>query len=303
MKKIRFFIVLIYLISFLPNTTLSQAFESSSVPKDTLVSRKLYIHTDRDQYFLGDTIWYKAYYLDGQSNKFVPGLISMYVDVINEAGQSVLDLVVPIDNGAADGAIDLPGFMEPGNYMLRAFTDIQKQIGEDAFFYKQVIISKLESFVEGADPPDPVLAQDINVAFLPEGGMLLEGHVNTLGIKAIDSNGQGITVQGEIHNSRGEAVAAFTTSYKGMALAQLSPKKGETYSASVQGYPEYSYIFDDVVAAGIKLEFEKATTNDLHFRVVTNAESLLRRTYYFALSHHGEVLFHKKFVPKDKSFP
>jgi len=84
----------------------AQTHHQNSGPDEMMVSRKLYLHTDRDLYFPGDTIWYKAYYLDGQTNKFVPGLISMYVDVINESGLSVLDQIVPIDNGAADGAID-----------------------------------------------------------------------------------------------------------------------------------------------------------------------------------------------------
>ncbi len=82
-------------LSLVPATLRSQ---------DSVQYRKLYLHTDREQYFLGDTIWYKGYYLDGQSHKFVPGLITMYVDLINESGESVVDQVLAIDNGAADGA-------------------------------------------------------------------------------------------------------------------------------------------------------------------------------------------------------
>lgn len=303
MKTPRLFIVLIFLISLLPNPILSQIADSGPGQKDTLVSRKLYLHTDRDHYFLGDTIWYKAYYLDGQSNRFVPGLITMYVDVVDEAGVPVLDQVVPIDNGAAFGAIDLHGSLEPGNYILRASTDFQKQIGEDAFFYKQLRISRLESFVEGSEQPKPDKAQEIDVVFLPEGGMLLEGVMNTVGIKAIDTNGSGVPILGKITNRQDETVASFSTSYKGMASVQFSPQKGEGYSVSVEGYPGFTYSFEEVVETGIKIEFDKETASDLHFRVVTNSEFLLGRTFYFALSHHGEVIFHKKFVPKEKSFP
>ena len=48
--------------------------------------------------------------------------------------------VVALDNGAFAGAIQIPDTLEPGNYVLRALTDLQKQIGEDAFFYKQIQI-------------------------------------------------------------------------------------------------------------------------------------------------------------------
>ena len=282
------------LLSLLPATLHSQ---------DSVQYRKLYLHTDREQYFLGDTIWYKSYYLDGQSNKFVPGLITMYVDLIDHTGQSVSEQVAAIDNGAADGAIDIPISLEPGEYLIRAFTDFQKEIGEDAFFHKKLEILKLESFVEGADQLIPEKLPDIDVAFLPEGGVLLEGQMNTAGVKVIDNLGHGVQIQGEILNSKGKAVANFTTSYKGMGSFQFLPRAGEIYTASVAGYPDYKYNFDDIVEEGIKIEFEQVEGNDLRFQVLTNAESLIGRTYYFAISHHGEVIFHNKFVPKTFTFP
>lgn len=271
--------------------------------QDSIPYRKLYLHTDREHYFLGDTLWYKGYYLNGQSHKFVPGLITMYLDLINESGQSVLDRIVPIDHGAADGAIDLHESLEPGNYILRAFTDFQKQVGEDAFFHKQIQISKLESFVEESEKPESSIAQEIDLVFLPEGGMLLEGHKNAIGIKALDSQGRGISLQGEIRDSRGEIVETFTTSFKGMTSIHLLPQSNETYTVELIDYPEYSFLIQDVVKAGIKIEFDKSYASDLHFSAVTSAESLLGRTYYFAISHHGDVLFHQKFVPKEKTFP
>ena len=290
MKSPQFLVALILVIPFHSNI-LSQTPNQSSDLDDKLVSRKLYLHTDRDQYFLGDTIWYKAYYLDGQSNKFVPGLISMYVDVIDEAGQSVMDQIIPIDNGGADGGIELHGSLEPGNYVLRAFTDFQKQIGEDAFFYKQIQIAKLESFVEGAEQPEPISDQEIDVAFLPEGGLLLEEQMNTVGIKAINNNGIGVPVQGEIHNSRGETVASFSTSYRGMTSIRFVPHKDETYQVILAGYPNYNYIFTDIIEEGIKIEFERESSSNLYFNVVTNAEFFLGRTYYFAIMHHGMKYF------------
>jgi len=145
--------------------------------QDSIQYRKLYLHTDREHYFLGDTLWYKGYYLDGQSNNFIPGIISMYADLIDEQGKSVADQVVALDNGASTGAILIPVELEPGIYMLRAFTDFQKQIGEEAFFYKQLKISKLESFVESTEEAEQKLPEKIYLDFLPEGGMLLEGHM------------------------------------------------------------------------------------------------------------------------------
>jgi len=294
MKTSQYIYLLIIFLSLFPTYLNSQ---------DSIQYRKLYLHTDREQYFLGDTIWYKAYYLDGQTNKFVSGLITMYGDLIDETGKSVLDQVIAIDNGTANGAFDLPSSLDPGDYVIRAFTDFQRSLGEDAFYYKRIKIAKLESFVESSEELPQQSLPEIDLAFLPEGGMLLEGQKNTVGIKAVDSHGNGVQIQGEIRDSKGKSVTAFTTSYKGMTSIDFVPRKGETYAVSLVGYPDYRYTFDDVVEEGIKIEFARESANDLFFRAVTNSESLIGRTYYFAISHHGEVIFHKKFVPKKSTFP
>jgi len=132
---------------------------------------------------------------------------------------------------------------------------------------------------------------------------LLQGQKNTFGVKAIDTHGNGVQIQGEILDSKGKSVATFTTSYKGMTSLRFVPEKGETYTVNVAGYPDYSYTFDNIAEEDIKIEFERESTNDLFFQAGTNSESLIGRTYYFAISHHGEVIFHKKFVPKKSTFP
>jgi hypothetical protein len=294
MKPSKILFILYLCLSLYPLSLKSQ---------DSIQYRKLYLHTDREYYFLGDTLWYKGYYLDGQTNEFVPGLITMYVDLVNEDGESVLDQVVPIDYGVADGAINLNGSIEPGYYMLRAFTDFQTSIGEDAFFHKKIIVAKLESFSESDEQPESIQPPEIDLSFLPEGGILLEGQMNTIGVKAIDSSGIGVPVQGNILNSRGASVATFETSYKGMGSFIFKPVKGETYTAISAAYPDLSYTFIDVVKEGIKIEFEKAGGNELHFRVVTNTSSFIGKTYYFAISHQGEVIFQTKFIPRNTIFP
>ena len=130
----------------------------------------------------------------------------MYADLIDEQGNSVVDQVVVLDNGASAGAMYIPAELELGNYMLRAFTDFQKQIGEEAFYYKPLKISKLESFVEEAKQAEPIISKDIYLDFLPEGGMLLEGQMNTIAIKATDAFGKGVPLEGEILDSQGSAL-------------------------------------------------------------------------------------------------
>lgn len=68
-----------FLILFVSTTSLSQP----------AVYDKLYLHTDRDYYFLGDTIWFKSYYLDGQTHRLLPGIYNMHAELIDKKGEKI----------------------------------------------------------------------------------------------------------------------------------------------------------------------------------------------------------------------
>ncbi|MBA7711878.1 hypothetical protein ES703_120845 [subsurface metagenome] len=80
--------------------------------------------------------------------------------------------------------------IEPGNYLLRAFTDFQRSIGEDVFFHKTLKVSSVKNPVEQVEHNPTDKQPEIDVAFLSEGGFLLAGQKNTVGLKAVDENGK-----------------------------------------------------------------------------------------------------------------
>lgn len=273
---------------------------------DPMPYRKLYLHTDRDIYFQGDSVWFKAYYLDGQTHQFISGFYSMYVDLVDKNGRTIKSQVLPIDNGVTVGNIKIPQSLGPGNYVLRAFTDFQRSIGEDAFFYKTLKISKVKSSIELTGDNSTKKQKrkpKIDIAFLPEGGFLLAGQKNVVGLKAVDENGKGISVQGKIVDSKGEVVTLFATKYKGMGTILFNPHEGEIYKVRIENYPEYEYEFGDIKKDGIKIEFQGESKDNLLFRVTTNSTLFQGENYWFAIMNRGTVIFYKKFVQDKAHFP
>lgn len=264
---------------------------------------KLYLHTDREVYFIGDSIWFKAYYLNAQTQQFVPGNFSMYLDFINDQGQTIISQVLHLESGISTGKLEIPDSIAAGNYLIRAFTDFQRNIGEAVFFYKKIKVTSVEARMEEAIIKDAGQLPEIDVSFLPEGGFLLDGQVNTIGVKVVDDKGIGVFVKGEILNSREEIVASFDTEYKGMGSFQFSPLRGESYRARIIGKPEFGYSFDEIIQDGIKIDYSGESKDDLVFRISTNSEVFIGETYYFALLHRGNTLFHQKFIQKGLQFP
>jgi hypothetical protein len=284
-------------------SSFSQPAENWLESSDPVFYPKVYLHTDREVYFPGDSIWFKAYYMDGQTQKLFPGDYSLYADLVDEHGQFIQSQVLLLEDGQVAGKIEIPDSIHPGNYLLRAFTDFQRNIGEDAFYHKTLIVTSIESSMEKAIPQAEGQRPEIDVAFLPEGGFMLAGQVNCVAVKAVDDKGTGIPLQGEIIDGNGEVVTQFNTQYKGMGSFQFSPLKEDSYHVRIKGYPDFEYTFDDLVKEGIKIEYSGESKDNILFNVTTNSESFLQKSYYFAILNRGRVLFQQAFVQNSRDFP
>ena len=71
MKKIHFLAFLSILFIFNQNIIFAQQSDSWLDKDDPISYAKLYLHTDRETYFVGDSIWFKAYYVNGQTHEFI----------------------------------------------------------------------------------------------------------------------------------------------------------------------------------------------------------------------------------------
>jgi len=301
LKNVFFLVIVIFSITI---NLRSQPIQSSYLNVDPPDYKKLYLHTDRESYFLDDTVWFKAYYLDGQTHMPIPGLYSMYAELIDEHGKTIVSLTFPLEDGDAAGQVIIPDSIAPGGFLLRAYTDFLKRFGEEAFFYKALEVSKVRSESDLNDQQHQIVGQpDIDVAFLPEGGLFLTGLMNTIGIKAIDTSGRGISIRGEILDQNNGIISTFETSYNGMDTIHIRPEEGEKYHVRLSGFPDYKHELSGFPNLGVKLELERDSEEMLVFRVVTNANELQGRQYSFAIMNRGNTIFKKEFVLQKSTFP
>ena len=294
MKSYRSCCLLIFFLSLFLHALHSQ---------DPVQFRKLYLHTDREIYFPGDSVWFKAYYLDGNSHQFIPGIHSMYADLFDKNGKRVHSQVLPLVNGVAAGRLVIPDSIEPGDLVLRACTDLQRDFGEDIYFYRTLAVSSIISSVEETVQNPKEEVQKIEIAFLPEGGYMLAGQSNVVGIKAIDRSGKGISVKGKVLNGSGEIVSVFETKYKGMDTIHCKPQEKGTYRVEIEGFPEYNYEFNDIRREGIKLEFVTESSYELLFRAISNSKRFLGKEYTFVIMHRGEVIYQQGFIQEEENIP
>ncbi len=194
---------------------------------------KIHLHLDKPYYAVGEDIWLKAYVVTAEKNE--PSQLSkvLYVDLIDEKNQLKKNLKFPIENGIADGNISLIDSLATGTYRIRAYTNYMRNYTADFFFEKFVKIGRVADIptIEAKKAIDKKTT--FSLQFFPEGGNILAGIRNKIGVKAVTSDGLGANFSGYIINKNKEKVATFTTEHAGIGAFALMAQPNEEYTAII----------------------------------------------------------------------
>ncbi|MES2829248.1 MAG: TonB-dependent receptor [Bacteroidota bacterium] len=128
---------------------------------DNNPQEKVYLHTDKPYYVVGDTIWFKAYVTIGSKHQLSAMSGALYVDLIKESDSLVTALKLPVTAGRAKGNFILAdSSFKEGNYRIRAYTQWMRNAGS-SYFYDKV-------FSVGNSVTNPVFAK-IDYEYSKEG--------------------------------------------------------------------------------------------------------------------------------------
>ncbi|MGF7082683.1 carboxypeptidase-like regulatory domain-containing protein [Mucilaginibacter sp. UYCu711] len=136
------FFSLLLLLAFIPKADepLDKIVASLQQWFDTHPQEKIYLHTDKPYYLVGDTIWFKAYLTTGSKHQLSAISGAMYVDLINEGDSIAKQLKLPVTSGMAVGNFVLSdSLIREGNYRIRAYTNWMRNAGP-AYFYDRTFI-------------------------------------------------------------------------------------------------------------------------------------------------------------------
>ncbi|RZM19782.1 MAG: hypothetical protein EOO88_37070, partial [Pedobacter sp.] len=104
---------------------------------------KVYLHTDKHYYNLGDTLWFKAYLMNAAnfSGSSRSGLL--YVEMTDDSTEIVRRISIPITKGLGWAQIPLPRkIFHEGAYTLRAYTNWMQNFGDDYIFKKRIYLAR-----------------------------------------------------------------------------------------------------------------------------------------------------------------
>lgn len=198
---------------------------------ENYAEEKIYLHLEKEVYYPGETIWFKAYL--GAGALLVPSPISkiLYVELVNENGFLVGQQKYTIEDGQAHGSIEIELGLEEASYALRAYTQYQQKHDPEILFEKRIRVLHNQGVPSGAVS----VSGKVMLDFFPEGGNLVPGLKNKIAFKATDEKGNERSVKGAILNSAKDSISSFESSHFGMGAFDLISEKEETYYAVVEG--------------------------------------------------------------------
>ena len=205
--------------------------------------QKLFVHTDKDEYIAGESIWFKAYLVNAFTHEPDEISTNLQVHLLNVQGELVGFALLRMYNGYGFGNFHLPDSLPDGNYHLMAYTDLMEEWGEQEAFRKKI-------FVHNKDQADYInrsgfrqnrrfnndlenLGSVNQFALFPEGGHLVAGVSNRVAFKAADGLGNGLQISGSLHASDGAEILTFESVHEGMGSFAFTPESGQSYFARV----------------------------------------------------------------------
>lgn len=268
---------------------------------------KVYLHTDRDTYFIGEDLWFSGYAMLSENTQNLIASNMMNVDLINQEGGIILSQKVELIGGRVAGTVSIPKDVKSGVYQLRAYTNWMKNFDNDFFFKKNIKIFT-NKISERKDKKVSKEFSKTDLQFFPEGGDIIDGLISKVAFKAIGVGGKGKKVRGKVVNDKGIKVANIVSTEKGLGYFKIKPVFGSNYTAFLEDGTMYN--LPKVVKSGYSIFANNLSKRSVRLRVQATKDLLSSSFYVVGQMNHrkyfqGKYKFGGKLaveveVPKNK---
>lgn len=208
----RIIILLSFLLSF------------ASLPAQ-ITEQRLYIHSDRQCYTAGETIWLNAYLY----RQFAPDdeITNLWIQLTDAKGRLISEKRLVVFYGSAEGYIDLNVHIPEGIYLLKAIT--KRGIEIISTIAKTLYIFNPESAL--AYTRDTT--SHFNTRIFASNNQLVAGLSNTIYFKVTLNNNPLPEFTGSLIDGSEQFVVAFKNELPGIGSVEWVPGEDKSYSLKI----------------------------------------------------------------------
>jgi|GEM_PF-389372 len=307
-----------------PRNSLDNIIIRTAIKQSLFPEERVYLHFDNTAYYLGESIWFKAYVMSGVNDEPTTMSRVLYVELVSPEGYVVKTNKYRIEgDGSCHGSFELTPLLLSGYYEVRAYTRYMLNRGKEAIFSRvfpifdkvnadnwdfRNMLDRRRGFLVDIEENDSLTGLDrkvkwinsdqpqCNLHFYPEGGHLVDGIESTVAYEVFGNDGinseQSITITAD-----GKPLLTSTPEHLGKGTFTITPRKDVKYKAILkQGKKEKKFDLPDV-------ENEGATINVIEENgtyYITTRNNLDGTTEMgCAIVHRGKVFFYERFLSTD----
>lgn len=306
----------------------------SKVPQE-----EIFVHMDNTCYFVGDTLYFKAYVRRSDTGRLSDLSQLLYAELWNQDGYLVERQNIRLQGGQGAGSFCLKDSLYGGFYELRAYTRWQLNWGEyehahtwsaEKFFlthkmakeyYRdyEKLYSRIFPLYDKPKEPgdythemttrplqryfksDPTRPDPV-ATFYPEGGVLVEGTKARMAFEANEQDGEHIDGTMRVTDHKDQLVAEAHTENRGRGLLEFYYEPGESYKAV------FTSDSNRVIRVKVPLAEKDGCTvrtdvegNELHLNLQPRGRAA-RETLGVTVMTGGALHFFRKFSAEDTDF-
>jgi len=128
---------------------------------------KVYLHMDNRSYYIGDTIWFKAYVMNATTLRPTETSGVLYVELLNDYGVEMEHKKLRMENGMCHGEFVLKDDYRTGYYEIRAYTRNMLNCGNEeivrlpgtVLVMRPAVVENYNEFAENKQNPQLIMKE------------------------------------------------------------------------------------------------------------------------------------------------
>ncbi len=286
------FTALVLLVVF-TSSVHSQTFENTFQKfSNNFIPERIHLHLDKSSYATGDTIWFKAYLINGITP--VEDSKTLYIDWTDPSGKLISRSTLPIISGVAFGQTEIPPAFAGNAIHLKAYTKWMLNF-DSAFLYNRDIPIINTNEIAGTKQ-----ITTYQFSLFPEGGDLLYGATSKVAFKATDGYGNPVHVNVNLMEGN-KAIQKVNDMHDGMGFFYIRPIRGNQYSVSWKdpSGKEHTTSLPEIKSSGVSMQL--LITPDKRTLLIQGVGSNAKGTFHIIGTMYNQPVFNIERSMQDSS--
>jgi len=240
-----------------------------------LERENIHAHFDKNVFMTNESIWFKGYVFHRKKNTPFFTTVNIYASLMDADGKVIETKLLYGNIGSFDGSFKLNSNFKSGKYYIQFYTNWMNNFFEDESSVYEIAVINPETG-PGNALGKPNLSK-INIDLNPEGGTLLSGTANTIGMHVSDCNHNPLQVtSADITDASGKLVKKIPLNKLGYGKIDLPADNTQGYKAIVTlDDKKYEQAFPTAQLKGIALEVNSySITDQTMIKIRTNKTTL-----------------------------